>query len=93
LNQSLNIFFIETSGRSCLTGRQACGIESAARANPKAIITLYMEKNLIINLPKIDNAQKIKVECEITDAFFKQGAVYLNEKWVTKKICEVHSSD
>ncbi len=71
LNKGLNIFFIETSGRPCLTARQACGIESAARANPKATITLYMEKNLIDNLPK-DNAQKIKVECEITDAFFKQ---------------------
>jgi lactosylceramide 4-alpha-galactosyltransferase len=71
LNKGLNIFFIETSGRSCLTARQACGIESAARANPKATITLYMEKNLIDNLPKY-NAQKRNIECDITSALFKQ---------------------
>ncbi len=70
-NKGFNIFFIETSGRSCLTARQACGIESAARANPKAIITLYMEKNLIVNLPKIDNAQKRKLECNITSALLQ----------------------
>jgi lactosylceramide 4-alpha-galactosyltransferase len=71
LNKGLNIFFIETSGRSCLTARQACGIESAARSNPKATITLYMEKNLIVNLPKID-VPKRKGECDITGALFRQ---------------------
>lgn len=72
-NKGFNIFFIETSGRSCLTARQACGIESAARTNPKATITLYMEKNPVVNLPaKIDNAQKRKIECDIISALFKQ---------------------
>ncbi len=68
-----NIFFVETSGRSCLTAQQACGIESAARANPKATITLYMEKNPIgVNLPNFYNAQKRKVECDITSALVSQ---------------------
>lgn len=39
----MQIFFIESSGQFCLTPRQACGIESAARANPKANITLYVQ--------------------------------------------------
>jgi lactosylceramide 4-alpha-galactosyltransferase len=71
LNKALSIFFIETSGRSCLTARQACGIESAARANPKAIITLYMEKNPIVNLSKIDSDRR-KIDCSITSALLKQ---------------------
>ena len=69
LNKSLNIFFIETSGRFCLSARQACGIESAARSNPKATITLYMEKNpIVIN----NDQQKRKVDCVITNLLLRQ---------------------
>nr|CAH0110650.1 unnamed protein product [Daphnia galeata] len=75
LNKALSIFFIETSGRSCLTARQACGIESAARANAEAIITLYMEKNLIVNLSKIDSDRR-EIDCDITSAleFYRTGS-------------------
>ena len=35
------IIYIESSGEECLTPRQACGIESAARANPSMEIRIY----------------------------------------------------
>ena len=35
------IIYIESSGEECLTPRQACGIESAARANPSMDICIY----------------------------------------------------
>lgn len=35
------INYIESSGEECLTPRQACGIESAARSNPKMDINVY----------------------------------------------------
>ena len=35
------IIYIESSGEECLTPRQACGIESAARANPSMDIRIY----------------------------------------------------
>ncbi|XP_032788734.2 lactosylceramide 4-alpha-galactosyltransferase isoform X1 [Daphnia magna] len=41
--EPMEIFFIESSGHSCLTARQACGIESAARANPQAKISVYVQ--------------------------------------------------
>ncbi|KZS14694.1 Uncharacterized protein APZ42_020082 [Daphnia magna] len=63
----LNIFFVETSGRSCLTARQACGIESAARANPYASVTLYMEKTPIANLSRNKSDQEeVQSDCVIT---------------------------
>ena len=37
-----NIYFIESSGDQCLTPRQACGVESAARANPDMQIYVYL---------------------------------------------------
>ena len=37
-----NVFFIESSGKPCLTPRQACGVESAARANPDMKIRVYL---------------------------------------------------
>lgn len=36
---------METSGESCLTARQACSVESAARSNPNAIISVHMENS------------------------------------------------
>ncbi|XP_032783038.2 lactosylceramide 4-alpha-galactosyltransferase-like [Daphnia magna] len=60
----LNIFFIETSGRSCLTARQACRVESAARANPHASVTLYMEKTPIANLSSY-KSDKDEVNCVV----------------------------
>ena len=44
-----NIFFLETSGEPCLTARQACSVESAARANPDAVISVHMESNKVRN--------------------------------------------
>lgn len=35
------ITFIESSGEECLTPRQACGIESAARANPRMDVRVH----------------------------------------------------
>ena len=64
----LHIFFIETSGRLCLTARQACGVESAARANPNASITLYMEKTEITTESVSDRRQ----DCVITNTLFQQ---------------------
>lgn len=40
INQQIH--FIESSGEECLTPRQACGIESAARANPDMKIGVYL---------------------------------------------------
>ena len=37
-----DIFFLETSGEQCLTPRQACSVESAARANPQMPVILYV---------------------------------------------------
>lgn len=36
------ITYIESTGHECLTPRQACGIETAARANPKMKVMLYV---------------------------------------------------
>ena len=46
------IIYIETSGEECLTPRQACGIESAARANPSMNIRIYarMQQNWVAQL-------------------------------------------
>lgn len=66
-----SIFFLETSGETCLTARQACSIESAARTNPDAIISVYME----INRPtkqgriKVDLAGQQR-NCAITKRLF-----------------------
>lgn len=62
----LNIFFIETSGRSCLTARQACGVESAAMANPHARITLYMEQR------PISNVSKRQPDCAVTEFLLRR---------------------
>jgi len=42
-----NIFFIESTGHKCLTARQACSVESAARANPDANVTVHMHTTLL----------------------------------------------
>lgn len=44
VNENLNkrIYFIESSGDVCLTARQACGIESAARANAHMEVEVYL---------------------------------------------------
>ncbi len=54
-----NIFFLETSGEPCLTPRQACSVESAARANPDAIVSVHIENN---NKPWKKNKKMIKVD-------------------------------
>ena len=41
--QQREIFFLETSGENCLTPRQACSVESAARKNPHMKVTLYTD--------------------------------------------------
>lgn len=41
--QQQSIFFIESSGEACLTARQACSIESAARSNPDLAIRVHIE--------------------------------------------------
>ena len=42
-----NIFFVESTGNKCLTARQACSVESAARTNPHANITVYMQATML----------------------------------------------
>ena len=39
--QTRRISYIESTGNGCLTGRQACGVESAARSNPGMEINVY----------------------------------------------------
>lgn len=41
------INFIESTGRECLTPRQACGVESAARANPGMHVKVYLNTHRI----------------------------------------------
>ncbi len=36
------IHFIESSGKECLTPRQSCGVESAARLNPHMNVKIYL---------------------------------------------------
>lgn len=60
-DENIRIFFVETSGRFCPTFRQLCAVESAARINPKASITVYTEKNQIVNQSTDDNRQEKKV--------------------------------
>lgn len=36
------IIFIESSGQECLTPRQACGVEAAARMNPNMEVKVYV---------------------------------------------------
>lgn len=70
----MDIFFVETSGQSCLTFRQACGIESAAKANPDARIKLYAEKSIaagINNLsPENDHLEFFR--CPVTSVLLEQ---------------------
>ena len=37
-----HIHYIESSGNECLTPRQACGVESAARQNPHMSVKIYL---------------------------------------------------
>lgn len=69
--RSSNLFFVETTGEPCLTARQACSVESAARANPHLPITLYMEENLISTLNNKRNRSGLSGQqrnCRITDS-------------------------
>lgn len=43
VGQQHEIFFLETSGEKCLTPRQACSVESAARMNPQMKVTLHTD--------------------------------------------------
>ena len=49
LRHNKKIFFLETSGEPCLTPRQMCSIESAARMNPQMKIILYTNVDLSAN--------------------------------------------
>lgn len=40
--ESKEVIYIESTGLECLTPRQACGIESAARANPEMSISVHV---------------------------------------------------
>lgn len=73
IDKKLEIFFIETSGRSCLSARQACGIESAARAHPQSDVTIYTEatpQGALINMTK--GRIGMEPNCEITKEVLRQ---------------------
>ena len=46
-----DIFFLETSGESCLTPRQACSVESAIRTNPRSNVKVLMEGTGVLSGP------------------------------------------
>lgn len=41
------IVYVESSGNECLTARQACGVESASRANPNMRVDVYFNTRRI----------------------------------------------
>jgi lactosylceramide 4-alpha-galactosyltransferase len=68
-----NIFFLETSGFSCLTARQACSVESAARSNPYAIISVHMENSGSQKQKEMkDELAGQRRSCAITNRLFKE---------------------
>lgn len=68
-----NIFFLETSGDSCLTARQACSIESAARSNPYATISVHMENSGPTKIANVKNEQTSqRRNCAITTRLFEE---------------------
>ena len=90
-----NIFFLETSGEECLTARQACSIESASRANPNAIVTVYMEVNGSASFSTGPHGWKAKHQhlpgqrrsCAITNQLFQST----NVKLIREDLVAVHS--
>jgi lactosylceramide 4-alpha-galactosyltransferase len=72
-HKAQNIFFLETSGESCLTARQACSVESAARSNPYAMISVHMENSGYQKQTKIKaELAGQKRNCAISNRLFKE---------------------
>ncbi|KAK4027619.1 hypothetical protein OUZ56_016667 [Daphnia magna] len=68
-----NIFFLETSGERCLTARQACSIESTARSNPYAMISVHMENSGPTRQANVRNEQSSqRRNCAITNRLFEE---------------------
>ena len=72
-----DIFFLETSGESCLTPRQACSIESAIRTNPQSNIKVLMEGTGVLSGPhswksKHEGLPGHRRSCTITDRLQKE---------------------
>lgn len=66
-----NIFFLETSGEACLTARQACSVESAARINPDATISVHMEINALSEKGEKKTLRAgQRRNCAVTDRLF-----------------------
>lgn len=61
-----SIFFIETSGEACLTARQACSVESAARQNPSLEVVVYAEANRIRDDGTLGKTAGQRRSCPVT---------------------------
>ena len=81
-----NLFFVETTGYECLTTRQACTVESAARTNPHLPITVYMQKTLLTdhNFDWNSGRPKRPRSCRITDSLRQ----FENVKFVKEELAE-----
>lgn len=78
------IFFHETSGRSRLTLRQCCAVESAAKNNPTRPVELYLSVDQLLDFDQIkacvtvlDNYPNVDIFLVDNDEYFK-GTVLEN---------------
>ncbi|XP_023233605.1 lactosylceramide 4-alpha-galactosyltransferase-like [Centruroides sculpturatus] len=91
-SEKLNIFFFETSGASSLNIRQICAVESTARHNPSANITVFMFtsrniKNDLLNVHmRRMSFEEIFVGTPLEDWYFKK-------EWKKSKYKTHHLSD
>ena len=69
---SQSIFFVETSGHKCLTARQACSVESAARMNPDLPVRVYQHDRPIAGSKINSHLPGQKRNCDVTEALQRE---------------------
>ena len=99
-SNSRRIFFHETSGRGCLSFRQSCTIESAAKHNPLRPIELYISADRINDtkpwLGMLRRYGNVAVKLVNNDQFFRASpfrAWYDKGEWRNSRFKTAHISD
>lgn len=93
------IYFTETNWNTCLTGRQACAIESAVLHNPTAVIKLLVtaEPNASCELYRaISQLGHVSIQLLNLNSTFARTPLegwYIQGKWKTSPFRITHLSD
>ncbi|KAM7299028.1 lactosylceramide 4-alpha-galactosyltransferase [Ixodes scapularis] len=93
-----NFFFVETSGISCLTSRQACSIESAARTNRGSTVFLLTVRELeqcsyMDHLRTLPNFKYLKIDVGSVVNGTPLDFWYTSSFWTASPFQTEHFSD